>query len=106
MKFFRLTPDTFGEPRVSRWQLTLPAEISALESWDLAQYVEGRPAAPPPVDFEVFSDGPRAEFNYTAFSILVVSERVGTVIAKIAPDDVQLIPVRVRDDPLESNSVK
>ncbi|MDB5392307.1 MAG: hypothetical protein JWM11_7953 [Planctomycetaceae bacterium] len=82
--FFRLTSDAFGGNPVKRWQLTFDPALPDGSWWDFWAYQSCRSALPPLCSFSVFEPGPPSEVNFTgAFGILVVSQRIASVIEAI-----------------------
>jgi hypothetical protein len=83
-----------------RWLLGTPTDLQGREVEDPWMFKKGRPIPNPgrlrlPIDVP----GRPLDFSLAAFSAPVVHVRVATLLAELAPEDVQLFPVEVEGHP-------
>src|ERR1041384_6875986 len=80
-----------------RWHLGNPEGAQGHEVEDPWSFTEGRRVPEPgPLRIPVKIPGRALDFPLAGFAIPVVHGRVAAVLARMAPDDVQILPVTIR----------
>lgn len=98
-RYFDLADDIYLP---GRWELGHPLDLNGQQLEDPWQFRVGEPAPfEGPVRIPVKRPGTPLDFSHAAFSIPVVHVRVASLLAEMAPNDVQLIPVRIDGQPDE-----
>ncbi len=98
-RFFRLNNDAASP---GRWHLDNPTdsdgrELGATGAW---QFTDGRPVdVPGRLKVPVEHPGRPLDFTFAGLAIPVVHVRVASVLAELAPNDVQLLPVDIEGQP-------
>lgn len=92
MKFFRVIANpTFRDP----WFLDEPQSEDGTVI-DAREFTRGEPyAGLVPVRLPIAQPGQVTEFTFAAFDMPVVSNRVGTILERVAPNEIERIPVVV-----------
>ena len=77
-----------------QWRLSEQGlEDSGTNAWALTQ--GQRVDVARELSFPIRTPGPPLDVTFTTMNVVVVTERIGELVAGMAPDDVQLIPARV-----------
>ncbi|XXF78333.1 hypothetical protein P2318_00825 [Myxococcaceae bacterium GXIMD 01537] len=97
MRFFRLSDDVNAP---GRWHLTTPVDGQGKEVEDPWRFTEGHPVSVQgrlslPVDIP----GRALDFTLAGLSIPVAHVKVASILAALAPRDVQFIPVDIDGQP-------
>jgi hypothetical protein len=90
--------DVFMDPALTEvWFLNEPMAADG-QIIDPRRFAEGLLyTGPTPAKVRVKYPGPAIDFHFGALDMLVVSGRIARIIQALAPDDVQLFPVRLDD---------
>lgn len=93
-RFFRLDFDVYVP---GRWYLDEPTNPDGQEVADIWAFIEGKPVgAPGPLLIPFSRPGTPLDFDKTPVAgTPIVSERVAAIFRELAPNDVQLFPVKV-----------
>lgn len=95
-RFFKLSDDRYVP---NRWHLDTPIDSQGHKvfDWDFTKgtpvHVQGRLKIP------VEIAGTPLDYSWAGLSVPVVHRKVATVLAKMAPDDIQLIPADIESLP-------
>ncbi|NTX08592.1 imm11 family protein [Myxococcus sp. CA040A] len=95
-RYFKLSDDMTLK---GRWLLGAPTDSNGgeIEAWGV--FTEGTPVRDPgPLKLPVDVPGQPLDFSLAAFGTPVVHARVATLLARMAPDDVQLLPVAIQGE--------
>lgn len=96
-RYFDLADDVYLP---GRWELGPPLDQDGHPLEDPWQFRVGEPTRfTGHVRLPIKRPGTPLDFSHAAFSIPVVHSRVASLLAKLAPDDVQMIPVRIDHQP-------
>jgi hypothetical protein len=96
-RYFQLS-DNVSIP--GRWDLGHPEDTRGHEVEDPWMFREGHPVeVKKRLTVPVEEPGKALDFSLAGFSTPVVSAKVANIFAELAPNDVQLIPVDVKDHP-------
>jgi hypothetical protein len=96
-RYFKLT-DNMTVP--DRWLLGTPTDLQGRALSEPWVFTDGAPVADPGrLELPVYLPGQALDFSLADRSTPVVHAKVASVFAELAPDDVQLFPVEIRDQP-------
>jgi hypothetical protein len=96
-RYFELADDIYLP---GRWELGEPLDQHGRPLEDPWQFRVGEPARfDGRVQLSVEKPGASLGFSHAAFSIPVVHARVASLLAKLAPNDVELVPARINGQP-------
>ncbi|RKG82952.1 hypothetical protein D7W79_01145 [Corallococcus exercitus] len=94
-RYFRLLDDVTIP---GRWDLGVPHDARGNEVEDPWMFREGQPvASPQPLSIPVEHPGTPLEFSLAGFSTPVVHPRVAAIFSGLAAQDIQFVPVDVRE---------
>jgi hypothetical protein len=97
MKYFALTQN-FTAEMAHYCRLSIPSKLPEGVWWDVWAFTKCSPAKAPPYPFFVRKQGIELEVNFVPpWEIPVMSRRVAELVQKIAPSDVERIPVEITD---------
>jgi hypothetical protein len=96
-RYFDLADDVYLP---ERWELGHPLDQNGQQLEDPWQFRVGEPVRfEGQVQIPVKRPGTPLDFSHAAFSIPVVHVRVASLLAELAPNDVESIPVRIDGQP-------
>lgn len=96
-KYFKLSQDVDGS---GGWDLGNPTDPQGREVDNPWMFREGMPVSVPErLRIPIGRAGRALDFTLAGFSIPVVHVKVATLFMELAPDDVQVLPVDIRDQP-------
>jgi hypothetical protein len=94
-RLFKLYDDVYAP---GRWHLTGPVDAEGQEPDDSWQFTGGHPVkAPGPLWMKYDVPGKPLDYSHGGLDIPIVHARVAEVFTRIAPQDVQLLPVHVEE---------
>jgi hypothetical protein len=94
-RFFRLYDDVYFP---ERWHLTGPFDAQGQEPEDFWQFSIGEPVKDlGPLSMRYDVPGQPLDYSHGGVDVPIVHDRVAEVFRKLAPGDVQLIPVQVEE---------
>jgi hypothetical protein len=96
-RFFELHDDVYAQ---ERWHLKVPVDSQGNEVNDPWQFTRGRPIKEPGrlrVPYDV--PGRPLDYSHGNLNIPLVNARVANLFTELAPQDVQLLPVEVEEQP-------
>jgi hypothetical protein len=81
-----------------RWHLTGPFDAQGQEPNDVWQFTRGQPVTHPrQLKMHLDVRGRPLDYSHGGLNIPIIHARVAEVLAKLAPGDVQLLPVEVEE---------
>lgn len=88
---------TFSTSRGDYWHLSTPSSKSgpAINIWNFTQCVPY--VGPSDLEIEIIGFGFPAEITFSSFGALYASPKIALAIKEIAGDDIQLIPVKIKE---------
>lgn len=96
MKYFKLTQNVSAE-MAHFWRLEIPTKSESGVDWNFWAFTKCTPAKAPPYPFFVRKQGLQSELTFAAWEIPVVSSRVADIFQRLAPNDIERIPVEITD---------
>jgi uncharacterized protein DUF1629 len=93
MKYYRVLPDDSGFP--DRWFLCEPLTTAGI-GIDAREFTYGRRYnGPTPAVVPIRQAGRRVAFNLGAFDLPVVTSEIGSILARVCPNDIERFAVNV-----------
>ncbi|WP_164020298.1 hypothetical protein [Pyxidicoccus trucidator] len=98
-RYFKLSDDMAAK---GRWLLGAPTDLKGFEVEEWWIFTDGVPVPNRgPLKFPVDVPGRALDFSLAAFGIPVIHVRVASLLAQLAPSDVQILPVEIQGQPDE-----
>ncbi len=96
-RFFRLFDDVYIP---GRWHLGSPVDANGKEVDDFGYFTQGQAVKDPgPLRMSYDVPGKPLDYSLGGVSVPVLHPRVAQVFTELAPDDVQLLPVEIEEQP-------
>jgi hypothetical protein len=96
-RYFRLFDDVYFP---ERWHLGSPIDAQEREVDDFGSFTQGHAVKEPgPLRIPVDAPGRPLDYSLAGLNVPVVNARVAEVFTRLAPRDVQLLPVEIEDRP-------
>ncbi|WP_164019055.1 imm11 family protein [Pyxidicoccus trucidator] len=94
-RFFRLFDDVYFP---ERWHLGSPIDAHGKEADDFGYFTQGHAVADPgPLRIPFNVPGRPLDYSLAGLSVPIVHARVAEVFTRLAPQDVQLLPVEIEE---------
>jgi hypothetical protein len=94
-RLFQLHDDVYAP---ERWELKGPFDAAGQEPDDVWQFTGGHPVKDPgPLFMKYDVPGQTLDYSHGGLDIPIVHARVAEVLTRLAPQDVQLLPIKVEE---------
>ncbi|MFP2912649.1 imm11 family protein [Pyxidicoccus sp. 3LFB2] len=94
-RLFKLYDDVYAP---DRWELKGPVDAEGREPDDVWQFTGGHPVKDPgPLWMKYDIPGRPLDYSHGGLDVPIVHTRVAEVLTRLAPQDVQLLPVQVEE---------